>query len=82
VGDLWRPLHLLSILRFVASAGLLILPTTLMGATLPILARYFVSRPFELGRVSLRLGTLYAFNLFAASRAPSSPVSSFCPTSA
>ena len=55
---------LLSILRFVTSAGLLILPTTLMGATLPILARYFVSRPFELGRVSLRLGTLYAFNLF------------------
>ena len=57
---------LLSILRFVASAGILIVPTTLMGATLPILARYFVSRPFELGRVSLRLGTLYAVNLFGA----------------
>ena len=50
----------------LASAGLLIVPTTLMGATLPILARYFVSRPFELGRVSLRLGTLYAVNLFGA----------------
>jgi len=57
---------LLSLLRFVASAGLLIVPTTLMGATLPILARYFVSRPFELGRASLRLGTLYAMNLFGA----------------
>jgi len=57
---------LLSILRFVASAGLLIVPTTLMGATLPLLARYFVSRPFELRRVSLRLGTLYAVNLFGA----------------
>jgi spermidine synthase len=57
---------LLSILRFFASAGLLIVPTTLMGATLPILARYFVSRPYELGRVSLRLGTLYAVNLFGA----------------
>jgi spermidine synthase len=57
---------LLSVLRFFASAGLLIVPTTLMGATLPILARYFVSRPFELGRVSLRLGTLYAVNLFGA----------------
>ena len=34
-----------------ASAGLLLVPTTLMGATLPILARYFVSRPFELRRV-------------------------------
>ena len=54
---------LLSLLRFAASAGLLIVPTTLMGATLPILARYFVSRPYELGRVSLRLGTLYAVNL-------------------
>lgn len=54
---------LLSILRFFASAGLLIVPTTLMGATMPILARYFVSRPYELGRVSLRLGTLYAVNL-------------------
>jgi len=57
---------LLSLLRFAASAGLLIVPTTLMGATLPILARYFVSRPYELGRVSLRLGTLYAVNLFGA----------------
>jgi spermidine synthase len=57
---------LLSVLRFFASAGLLIVPTTLMGATLPILARYFVSRPFELGRISLRLGTLYAVNLFGA----------------
>jgi len=57
---------LLSVLRFVASAGLLIVPTTLMGATMPILARYFVSRRFELGRISLRLGTLYAVNLFGA----------------
>jgi spermidine synthase len=57
---------LLSVLRFLASAGVLIVPTTLMGATLPILARYFVSRPFEMGRVSLRLGTLYAVNLFGA----------------
>jgi spermidine synthase len=57
---------LLSVLRFVASAGLLLLPTTLMGATLPILGRYLVSRPWELQRVGLRLGTLYAVNLFGA----------------
>jgi spermidine synthase len=62
-GDRYTPL---SLLRFFASAGLLIVPTTLMGATMPILARYFVSRPFELGRASLRLGTLYAVNLFGA----------------
>jgi spermidine synthase len=55
---------LLSLLRFLASAALLIVPTTLMGATLPLLSRYFVSRPFEFGRVSLRLGTLYAVNIF------------------
>jgi spermidine synthase len=57
---------LLSVLRFAASAALLLLPTTLMGASLPLLARWFVSRPHELARVSLRLGTLYAVNLFGA----------------
>src|SRR5450432_3825129 len=45
---------LLSVLRFLASAALLIVPTTLMGATLPILARHFVAHPFELRRVGLR----------------------------
>src|SRR6185369_13530901 len=57
---------LLSVLRFVASAGLLIVPTTLMGATLPILARHFVQHPWELRRAGLRIGTLYAVNLFGA----------------
>src|SRR4051812_8947232 len=57
---------LLSVLRFVASAGLLIVPTTLMGATLPILARHFVRHPWELRRAGLRIGTLYAINLFGA----------------
>jgi spermidine synthase len=57
---------LLSVLRFLASAGLLLLPTTLMGATLPILSRYFVQRPFELGGLGRKLGTLYAVNLFGA----------------
>ncbi|HSZ83525.1 MAG TPA: fused MFS/spermidine synthase [Polyangia bacterium] len=57
---------LLSVLRFVASAGLLIIPTTLMGATLPILARHFVQHPWELRRVGLRIGTLYSVNLFGA----------------
>jgi spermidine synthase len=57
---------LLSVLRFIASAGLLIVPTTLMGATLPLLARHFVTRPWELRRVGLRIGTLYSVNLFGA----------------
>lgn len=67
---LWRAFGdhyaILSVLRFCASAGLLIVPTTLMGATLPILARHFVQRPWELRRVGLRIGTLYATNLFGA----------------
>jgi spermidine synthase len=57
---------LLSVLRFVASAGLLLIPTTLMGATLPILAKHFVQHPWELRRVGLRIGTLYSVNLFGA----------------
>jgi spermidine synthase len=57
---------LLSLLRFLASAGLLLVPTTLMGATLPILSRYFVRRPLEFGGLGRRLGTLYAVNLFGA----------------
>ncbi|HEX3698757.1 MAG TPA: fused MFS/spermidine synthase [Polyangia bacterium] len=57
---------LLSTLRFVASAGLLLVPTTLMGATLPLLSRHFVQHPWELRRVGFRIGTLYAVNLFGA----------------
>jgi spermidine synthase len=57
---------LLSLLRFIASAGLLVVPTTLMGATLPLLARHFVTRPWELRRVGFRIGTLYSMNLFGA----------------
>ena len=57
---------LLSVLRFIAAALLLLLPTTLMGATLPMLSRHFVTRPWELRRVGLRIGTLYSINLFGA----------------
>ncbi|HVZ85739.1 MAG TPA: fused MFS/spermidine synthase [Polyangia bacterium] len=56
----------LSLLRFIASAGLLLAPTTLMGATLPFLARHFITRPWELRRIGLRIGTLYSVNLFGA----------------
>src|SRR6185436_5481848 len=62
-GDRWL---LLSMVRFVGSAGLLLIPTTLMGATLPLLSRHFVMRPWELRRSGLRIGTLYAVNLFGA----------------
>src|SRR6476646_9837888 len=57
---------LLSTVRFAGSALLLLIPTTLMGATLPLLSRHFVMRPWELRRSGLRIGTLYAVNLFGA----------------
>ena len=45
---LWRSVGdryvLLSLLRFAATAGLLLLPTTLMGATLPLLAEYMTRK--------------------------------------
>ena len=50
----------------MASAALLLLPTTLMGATLPILARVVLDRPGALRKVGGNLGTLYALNLFGA----------------
>ncbi len=56
----------LSLLRFAASALLLILPTTLMGATLPLLARVLIDRPGALKKVGGNLGGLYALNLFGA----------------
>ncbi len=56
----------LSLLRFAASSALLIVPTTLMGATLPFLSRFFVARPHEMGGIGRRLGTLYAANLLGA----------------
>ena len=63
VGDHYA---LLSLLRFLAAAVLLLIPTTLMGATLPLLARTLVTRPFELGAIGMQLGRLYAMNLFGA----------------
>src|SRR6266498_841695 len=57
---------LLSTVRFAGAAVLLLIPTTLMGATLPLLARHFVRRPWEVRRSGMRIGTLYAINLFGA----------------
>ncbi len=57
---------MLALVRFSASAALIVLPTTLMGATLPLLSRYFVSTEAEHARVGIRVGTLYAVNTFGA----------------
>ncbi|MBI5477352.1 MAG: fused MFS/spermidine synthase [Deltaproteobacteria bacterium] len=62
---LWGSLHLsffsFSLVRFVLVFVLLLLPTTCMGATLPVLARYFAQVGPAIGR---HVGTLYALNTF------------------
>jgi spermidine synthase len=54
---------LISSLRFVIAFLVLIIPTFLMGATLPVLSRYAVRQRTNVGR---RIGTLYGVNTFGA----------------
>lgn len=49
--------------RFIACFLILIFPTTLMGATLPVLSKYFVD---EKNRVGIAMATLYSANTFGA----------------
>jgi spermidine synthase len=55
--------YLFSLLRFLLAFSLLLLPTTLMGATLPVLSRYVVRAHATLGR---NMGLLYALNTAGA----------------
>lgn len=48
-----------SLIRFAITFFVLLIPTTLMGATLPILSRFLVSKEKTLG---LNIGLLYALN--------------------
>lgn len=48
-----------ALLAFVTSFAALLVPTTLMGATLPVLSKHVARRAESLGR---RVGLLYAFN--------------------
>jgi spermidine synthase len=64
---IWRWLQLsfftLSLVRFFFAGLVLILPTALMGATLPVLASYYARDDHRIG---LRVGSLYALNTFGA----------------
>jgi spermidine synthase len=64
---IWRWLQLsffaLSIVRFLFAALVLILPTALMGATLPVLSTYYAR---DSHRIGLRVGSLYSLNTFGA----------------
>lgn len=53
----------LSVARFGISFLLLLIPTTFMGATLPVLAQFLVRSKVFLGKT---VGTLYAVNTFGA----------------
>ncbi|MBI4863976.1 MAG: fused MFS/spermidine synthase [Candidatus Riflebacteria bacterium] len=55
--------YLLSLIRFVIAFGLLLIPTTLMGATLPVLASGLSRRGTS---VSETVGLLYAINSLGA----------------
>jgi len=52
--------------RFACVVPILIVPTTLMGTTLPLLARHFVQSEQRAGVVASRVGALYAINTFGA----------------
>ena len=54
---------LLGLGRFAVSAALLLVPATLMGATLPLLSRFMTQRLESMGR---DLGRLYALNTLGA----------------
>lgn len=56
-------LVLLSLAKFVGIAVVLIAPTTLMGASLPVLARDVADDPDRIGG---KVGSLYAVNTFGA----------------
>ncbi len=49
--------------RFLLAFSLVLAPTVLMGATLPVLTRYLVNRQTMIG---IKLSTLYATNTFGA----------------
>jgi spermidine synthase len=64
---LYRSLELsffaFSLAQFLLIFLILLVPTTLMGATLPVLSRFFVQ---EIAALGAQVGRLYAFNTFGA----------------
>ncbi|MCX7011815.1 MAG: fused MFS/spermidine synthase [Candidatus Sumerlaeota bacterium] len=58
IGPYWQ-----DVARFLVSGAIMIVPTTLMGATLPALIGYFSRSRGEVGE---RTGLLYAINTFGA----------------
>ncbi|MBI3606838.1 MAG: fused MFS/spermidine synthase [Nitrospirae bacterium] len=57
------PFGVYTLIQFFLAALIIVIPTTLMGATLPILTRFSAR---ELGTVGRLVGALYAVNTFGA----------------
>ncbi len=55
--------YVLSVIRFMLSSLVLVVPTTLMGGTLPVLSHFVVR---DRGRLGLEVGRLYTGNTFGA----------------
>ena len=55
--------YTLSLIRFLLTFAVILIPSTLMGGTLPVLTRFFVKRLEQLGT---NIGVLYALNTFGA----------------
>lgn len=55
--------QVVNIVRFILSFAVLIVPTALMGATLPVLSKFFVKKESGLGA---DIGGLYGFNTLGA----------------
>lgn len=55
--------YIMTLARFVLATAVLIVPTTLMGATLPVLSKFIVRRADETG---FEIGSLYGINTLGA----------------
>ncbi|MEM7604225.1 MAG: fused MFS/spermidine synthase [Myxococcota bacterium] len=55
-----------TVARFFCVLPILLVPTTLMGASLPLLSRYFVTRTQGQAQVGSWVGALYSVNTFGA----------------
>ncbi|MFC1874451.1 fused MFS/spermidine synthase, partial [Chloroflexota bacterium] len=55
--------YLFSLIRFILSFLVLLIPATLMGGTLPVISKFIVRRPERLG---WNIGKLYSINTFGA----------------
>ncbi|MCC7538023.1 MAG: fused MFS/spermidine synthase, partial [Deltaproteobacteria bacterium] len=58
--------YLFAFVRFLCIVPILLVPTTLMGSTLPLLARHFVQHETRRGNVGAGVGALYAINTTGA----------------